>query len=336
MFSSCGLEPQKMESYKNTHHKKGYFLNDSGLLRVDPDFKMGVIANIKFLFNHDSQVELQCRDPTNDFSQEHGIRHWWLSHATSLIQIMDKWIITDPVFDACASPVDGFIIRKTPTPLHISKLPKIDFILVSHCHWDHLSERSIKYITSKNPECHVFCPLNVSRYIKNWNVKNITEFDWRTKLTVHDIEFYAFPAEHGSSRWGYDANQTLWCSFAIKYHNVIIYYSGDTAVGNQFKEVKDTLGHVDYLLAGIGPQDPSFMMRQIHLDGKEALEMMRQCGAKKFTPVHYQTFPLGYKSKKSDLEFMREGIRDGEEDRVIELSVGGMAEWNGNEFVKVY
>ena len=280
---------------------------------------------------------LAVRDPRQDFSLGPGIRDWWFSHATNLIQIGDKFMITDPIFESYASPVPGFIVRSTPAPTNISELPKISYVLISHCHWDHLCKASVKRIAKLNPDCKFFVPLKVgTSFLKHWGIKNIVEFDWMTRIVCDDIEFTCLPCHHGTSRWGVDSNSSLWCSWMIKSpEGVLIYYSGDTAIGPHFKIVNELFGRgPDLFIVGIGPQEPKTMMRAVHLDGPQAIEMAKILDCVRMTPMHYGTFPLGVRPDISDLQLLLNAYSDEQKEKLIVLDVGGRIDWNGTTFEK--
>jgi len=120
----------------------------------------------------------------------------------------------------------------------------------------------------------------------------------------------------------------------IKYQNVLIYFSGDTAIGPHFKEINEMFGRgPDLFIVGIGPQKPYELMRTAHLDGIQAMDMANNyLKPVKITPMHFGTFPLGIKADKSDIEVMLEAA-DNKEDILI-LEVGGRLDWDGKEFKK--
>ena len=335
-FSTCNLKPIKLETYRTNHHGEN-FKNDPEEPQPEPMGSMSTGDFFSIFTSGDIKDEYKphVRDPLVDFRIGEGIRDWWFGHATNLIQIGNKWILTDPVFDNNASPVPFTVRRVVPPPRPIKDLPKIDFVLISHNHWDHLCKSSVKEIFAKNPECHFFVPLRLASYLTDWGIKNVTEFDWRTKVEIEGIQFTCFPCHHGSSRWGKDASTTLWCSWMIQKDNCLIYYSGDTAIGPHFKEIFDFYGKgPDLFIVGIGPQNPPQVMRSVHLDGKEAIEMSHIIHAVKTTPMHYATFPLGTSTEISDLQLLLDNSTEEDRNNLIVLDVGGRIDWNGEKFEK--
>jgi N-acyl-phosphatidylethanolamine-hydrolysing phospholipase D len=335
-FSTCGIVPEKITTYTNNHHGDNCFYNNTGTPSAPRMEFASFKENMSFFTYADVYEKLPTRDMKADLSLEPGIRDWWLGHATNLIEINKKFILTDPVFDAYASPIPGIVVRGTPAALSISELPEISYVLISHNHWDHLSKASCKAIYKRFPNCNFFVPLKVAQMLVQWGIKNVTEFDWRTKVTIENITFMCLPTHHGSSRWGVDLNRALWCSWMIESENILIYYSGDTAVGPHFKEINKIYGRgPDLFIVGIGPQLPTRMMRAVHLDGPDALKMAKEIGAVKITPMHYGTFPLGVRPEVTDLQLMLDACTDEEREKLLVIEIGGIIEWNGSTFIKV-
>ena len=335
-FSTCGIKPEKMPQYKTTHHGDR-FSNDPGDPHPPPRSSPPFTTMFARLFTGFPPEEIRVRDPLVDFRTGPGIKEWWLGHATNFIQINETFIITDPVFDNYASPIPGTFKRQANAPRQIRELPKISYVLISHNHWDHLCKNSCVEICERNPDCHFFVPLRLGSTLTSWGIKNVTEFDWRTKVTIEGIEFTCLPAMHWSSRWGYDAAVSLWCSWMIKTGNILIYYGGDSAIGPHFKEINELFGRgPDLFLVGIGPKMPDEIMRTAHMDGTEAVDMSKNyLKPVKCTPMHYGTFPLGAPHNKTDLQIFQEAVEaENYGDKVIILDIGGRIEWNGSEFIK--
>ncbi|EAY07612.1 Zn-dependent hydrolase of beta-lactamase, putative [Trichomonas vaginalis G3] len=326
--------PENLPTYNDAHHASGKFINNDG----DPIVPLGhlglkiVPLVFKALFaEKDVTREMPHRNPKYDFNLGDGIRDWWIGHATNLIQIKDKFIITDPMFESSCSPLKMGLSRKTPAACKIEELPRISYVLISHNHYDHLNKGSVKKIKSFFPDCHFLVPLGNGSLLSKWGIIHYTEFDWRTHLNIEGINFTCFPARHESARSLCNINKALWCSWLIEHENVKIYFTGDTAVGPHFAEIKETIGRgPDLMIAGIGPTVPRETMRVVHMDGKDAWDMAKAIGAAKLTPIHYGTFPLGRKTTKSDLDIFMEKAEAG---KSLVINTGGRIDWNGSEFV---
>ncbi|KAH0788800.1 MBL fold metallo-hydrolase [Histomonas meleagridis] len=322
--------PQNLPTYNKDHHGNGVFVNSP----LPPFYPPARFESFKFWTDKGDVTEsLPVRNPTNDFAKRDVIRVYWLAHATCLIQFNEIFIITDPMFSKYASPIPGFIRRRTPPPCDITDLPPISVILYSHDHYDHLDYSSLCKLRERFPKVKIFAPIGVSNLIEGWGFKDITAFDWRQYLVYKGIRFTCFPARHGTNRKGYDGNTKLWCSWMVNTDQVSVYFPGDTAVGPHFQEIKETMEKpIDLALMPIGPIEPYAMMRTVHLDGKDAYEMSRILGSKQHIAIHYGTFPLGMDPKRPELDILREQWTSSEDLHI--LKVGGYLEWNGTEFVE--
>jgi L-ascorbate metabolism protein UlaG (beta-lactamase superfamily) len=222
----------------------------------------------------------------------------WLGHATFLIQIGGANIITDPIlFDLSK------VIRRTmPLPLKPENLPKIDFILISHNHYDHLNKRSLNFLAKDNPV--ILAPLGTRCFFRK-NKGRVFEKNWYDKETikpkrhgVNAISFEFLPAHHWSGRGITNFNSSLWGSWMIEYEGFKIYFAGDTAYSDHFKQIRSRNEKIDVALMPIGPTEPEHLMKLSHINEVEALEAFLELGAKTFIPMHWGTFPFG-----TDLHF---------------------------------
>lgn len=213
----------------------------------------------------------------------------WLGHATFLITINNKKIIIDPV-------LGNIITRKrlAPLPCSIESLDCVDYLLISHAHYDHLDESSIKQLANLNPNLITYCGLNHSSIITKCGVKNIVEASWYQKYPINndEIEFYFLPALHWSRRGLNDTNRRLWGSFLIKCKNKTIYFMGDSGYSEHFKEIGELFNGVDTCLLGIGAYEPRDIMKSSHINPQEALQAFNDLKGKTLIPMHYGTFHL--------------------------------------------
>lgn len=325
--------PKAISGYNKNHHGEK-FKNDPNPPFYDQKYKPGLSTFFKFVGAERDVVEpLPVRNPKEDFNRQPGIRFFWIGHATNLIQFYDTWIITDPVFSDCASPLPGVMKRITPPACSIDELPEISVILVSHDHYDHLDSESIRKINERFPKCINFAPLKVSDLLESWGYKAVS-FDWRQHLVYKGVDFTCFPARHATCRYGYDSMQRLWCSWMMECNKVNIYFPGDTAVGPHFKEIREVLEEenmkVDLALMPIGPQLPENEMRVVHLDPKDTWDMQQELKAKIVVPIHYGVFPLGLKPEVDDIPLLKSYWKD---DNLKIINIGDYLEWDGDEFV---
>lgn len=151
-----------------------------------------------------------------------------------------KWLI-DPVFSDRASPFSfAGPKRFHQPPIHLESLPEIDGVMISHDHYDHLDEASIRHL-SKTVK-HFVVPLGVDKHLKKWNVasKNIHILDWWQSVNIDNVRITATPSQHFSARSIFDKNETLWASYVIDSDNSKIFFSGDSGYFEGFNYTRAT------------------------------------------------------------------------------------------------
>lgn len=221
----------------------------------------------------------------------------WLGHASFLITLNGKNIVTDPVFD------DIIFVRRLATlPCKLELLTNIDYILISHAHFDHLDKKSLYKLCKQNPQAVIYCGLNHAPLIRKFHITNkIIEAGWYQQFPIDlkdGIEFTFMPALHWYKRTLKDRNIRLWGSFAIKSEKHSFYFMGDSGYSPHFKEIGALLGGVEYCIMGIGAYTPAYIMQGSHTNPEEAVQGFHDLGGKIFVPMHYGTYdvadePLG-------------------------------------------
>ena len=216
----------------------------------------------------------------------------WLGHASYLIRLDNKHLLIDPFFSNYASPLQ-FIGPKriVPSALSIEELPKIDYVLVTHNHYDHLDKNSIKQLEKKFSPLMIV-PEGLARTIKKWGVKHTQELVWQQAVTLGDITITALPAYHYSRRCLFDLNKSWWCGFAIEHKNLKLFYAGDTGYGDNFKVIGKQYTYFDYAMIGIGAYEPRKIMQAVHLNPEEAVQLAIDINAKTLLPMHWGTIVL--------------------------------------------
>lgn len=322
-----------LSTYTTRHHNGKRFINDPGEPMASKS-NVNWFSIFKFAFQKDYVDPMPTRNMTYDFNTKtNATRAWWINHATMLFQLDDKYIITDPIFDDHAAPFPWMIKRTSPTPITIEQLPKIDYILISHDHWDHLNYYSIKTLMGLNPNCTIIAPLGEGQLIRKWGYKVII-MDWRQQVKLGDIIITCFPARHMANRYGpLTMGRDLWASFLIEFKNATIYFTGDTAIGPHFKEVRDYVGRpIDLCPMPIGPQEPNSLMRLVHLDPKQAADMSKILQTRVSFPIHWGTFPLGTKPEIPDIIVLSQYWNEKQSGKLIVIKNGGYLEYVNGEF----
>ena len=238
---------------------------------------------------------LPAQDPLPAWGRpvETGLRATWLGHSTVLLEIDGLRVLTDPVWGERASPV-AFAGPKrfTPVPVAISALPPLDAVIVSHDHYDHLDHPTIRALAQL--DVPFFTSLGVGAHLAAWGVPEarITELDWwdSVNLARADLSITAAPSQHFSGRGLGGGNPTLWSSFVIKGPRHSVFFSGDTGLTQEYRDIAARLGPFDLVMLEVGAFHPAW--GDIHLGPENALAALALLGGGSFLPVHWGTFNL--------------------------------------------
>jgi L-ascorbate metabolism protein UlaG (beta-lactamase superfamily) len=216
----------------------------------------------------------------------------WFGHSAFLLEMDGKKILIDPMLGDVPSPV-AFMANKRfnlDLPIAIEQLPKIDAIIISHDHYDHLDYGSIKALKEKTD--HFYVPLGVGAHLEGWGVpaSDITELAWWEESKLDQITLAATPARHFSGRGLSDSNSTHWASWVIKGHKDNIYFSGDSGYFDGFKEIGDKYGPFDIAMVECGQYND--MWADIHMVPEESAQVGLDVRAKTIMPIHWGAFKL--------------------------------------------
>jgi L-ascorbate metabolism protein UlaG (beta-lactamase superfamily) len=220
------------------------------------------------------------------------LRIAWLGHSTMVIESGGIRVLTDPVFGSRIGPLAGVGPRRYhPVPATIAQLPKLDAILVSHDHFDHLCKPSMIELAKLGVP--VVTSLGVGARLERFGVQTCTELDWweRHAMLGGDLTFTAVPAHHFSGRSLTDRNRTLWSSWVIQTPRHKLFFSGDTGPHPQFSMIGERFGPFDVTMLEIGAWNPAW--GDIHLGPANALTAFAELGGGTLMPVHWGTFDLG-------------------------------------------
>jgi len=217
----------------------------------------------------------------------------WIGHSTFLINNGDLTILTDPIFSERASPLNFAGPKRLIKPvIKIKDLPEVDVITISHNHYDHLDVNSLRKIQKKFPNVKILVPKGDLKLLKNYNLNNGFEFLWWEEIIFDNTKFIFTPAQHWSARGLRDRNKSLWGSWFIKTEEKNIFHAGDTGYSDDFIEIRNRLGPVDFAMIPIGAYDPQWFMSYSHVNPEEALNIAKDLDAKKSIGMHWGTFIL--------------------------------------------
>lgn len=215
----------------------------------------------------------------------------WFGHSSYLIKINGKIILVDPVFSGSASPF-SFMIKafKGSNEYQVNDFPEIDFLLITHDHYDHLDYKTIKELKPKIKQ--VICPLGVGSHLSYWGIDwiKISELDWwQNKMISHDIELIATPSRHYTGR-GLKRSQMLWCSFVLKTEHHNLYLGGDSGYGPHFSAIGERFGPFDMAILECGQYNTNW--KDIHMMPEETVQANIDLNSRVLFPVHWGKFAL--------------------------------------------
>lgn len=215
----------------------------------------------------------------------------FINHASFLIQTEGLNILTDPIFSNRCSPVSFAGPSRVHAPgIKMTNLPKIDLIIISHDHYDHLDIDSIEYLIKRdNPRIYV--GRRVGARIEDR--KNVVELDWweshkfNDDLTVNFVE-----VQHFSGRGVADRYSTLWGGFVLDIKGRKMFFGGDTGYADHFKRVRKKYGAMDLSFLPIGAYEPRYFMKFYHMNPEESVEAHKDLDSSLSIGMHYGTFQL--------------------------------------------
>lgn len=223
-----------------------------------------------------------------------GTRITFVNHSTFLIQAEGVNILTDPVWSERTSPFQFAGPKRMKQPgIRFEDLPPIDYILLSHNHYDHLDINTLKNLyTVHQPK--IITPLGVKAYLEKNQIASATDMDWWQEIPLTDsLVIQSVPAQHFSGRGFFDRDATLWCGYVIRNHRGNIYFAGDTGYNPvTFREIGVRCAPISVALIPIGAYQPTWFMSPIHCSPAEAVQIHYDVNAVQSIATHFGTFPL--------------------------------------------
>ncbi len=236
----------------------------------------------------------------------------WIGHATVLINFLGKWILTDPVFsDRVGVNILGAVIgppRFTLPAVAMDDIPRVDVILLSHAHMDHMDVPTLEFFAEKFPgQIDVVTAFRTSDVIEHIEWKSLKEMDWRDEYGVQDIRFRALPVKHFGWRFPWERDRSKgnfatgrgYNAYMMERGGRKIVFGGDTAYTDSFGALKDE--EIDVAIMPIGAYNP---WKSVHCDPEEALTMADQMQARYFVPIHCYTFKQGVAPVSEPLKWL--------------------------------
>jgi len=217
----------------------------------------------------------------------------FLGHATFLLQFPGFTVLTDPVFARRAGPFGRLgPVRVRPPALTLEQLPPIDFVLLSHNHYDHLDLESLRWLARERRPQIVTC-LGNRDWLARRGVGPAVDLDWWQPHLAHpELSIVCTPAQHWSSRYPWDRCLTLWGGFMLKTPAGSLFFCGDSGWGGHFTDIRVRLGPAGVALLPIGAYEPRWFMEPVHMNPDEAVRAHLALGARRSLGMHFGTFQL--------------------------------------------
>jgi N-acyl-phosphatidylethanolamine-hydrolysing phospholipase D len=321
------LEIHTHPLYSTQHHKNGggFYFPDT------PPRTIPVLKGIQWVFKHSLRKPhgplppVHKTDSARLIPRPGRLRVTWIGHSTLLIQTPEVTLLTDPMFSKRASPLRfAGPDRKPSLPLRLEDLPPVDVVILSHDHYDHLDEETIRRLQGRF-EPLFLAPLGVGDILKRWGVMRILELDWWQYVETENLRFHCLPAKHFSGRGVTGRDSTLWASWYVEApaQNLRLYYAGDTAYAAHFQQIREHLGAPDVAFIPIGAYLPRWFMEPVHVNPEEAVRAFQDLGARHFIPIHWGTFDLADEWITEPIARTREHMdAQGLADKLRELAIG--------------
>ncbi len=225
-----------------------------------------------------------------------GLHVTYIGHSTVLIQVAGLNILTYPVFSRRASPVQWAGPKRVRPPgLPLEQLPRIDVVLMSHNHYDHMDLPTVRRLFDAHRPLFLTPLGNAAILARARRPLDVAEGDWGDRVDLgHDMAVTFAPALHWSKRGFHDANMALWSAFVIETPAGTVYFAGDTGYGTgaHFREVRRDFGRVKVALLPIGAYEPRWFMHPQHMNPEEAVRAHLDLGAELSIGVHHSTVQL--------------------------------------------
>jgi L-ascorbate metabolism protein UlaG (beta-lactamase superfamily) len=225
-----------------------------------------------------------------------ALRASFVGHASLLIQTAGLNILIDPVWSERVSPIDFVGPKRVNAPgIAFEALPKIDVVLVSHNHYDHLDIATLSRLAAVHRP-RVIAPLGNDAVMRAHDPAIAAEaFDWGDRVALSsDVTVTLAPMRHWSARGVLDRNKALWAAFVLATPAGRIYHVGDSGYGDgyRFREASALYGPIRLAILPIGAYEPRWFMRDQHMDPDESVKALLDCGAEYALAHHHGTFQL--------------------------------------------
>lgn len=241
-------------------------------------------GNARAMFTPIRRLTSRIADPVR---KDARLAVLWVGHATVLVQMDDRFILTDPIFTDEAGRISQRLVEPGLAPKHV---PNIDAVLISHMHFDHLSIGTLEMLAPKIRR--LFVPEQGLVYVPDSGFPAVELRRWEREET-NGLSITAVPVAHSGWRYGADMGWATksFTGYVIQYHGLTVYFGGDTAYTKEdFLETQKRFPKIDLAILPIAPIHPRSIMKKRHMDPSEAVQAFLDLRAKWMMPIHFETF----------------------------------------------
>lgn len=279
---------------KSTNYKDGRFRNKNELPTISKGYSMaGVMwTSLTQKFPRTEPVDSLPSIKT-DLKNLPKDKNWlvWFGHSSFLMQIEGVKILVDPVFSGNASPISGSVKAYKGSDIYsVEDMPEIDYLLISHDHYDHLDYETIKKLNPKVKK--VVCGLGIGAHFERWGYSNnkILDKDWGDEVKVNNNLAIFIERTHHNCARGLTRDKALWVSYVFKTPTMQIFYSGDGGYDDRFTEIYKKHGAMDWAIMEFGQYNEAW--ESVHELPKQVITATQELHAKNMMPVHHSKFTL--------------------------------------------
>jgi N-acyl-phosphatidylethanolamine-hydrolysing phospholipase D len=242
-------------------------------------------------------------------NQGHEVQ--WLGHATIFLRIGETRILTDPHFSERASPLSWIGPKRLhPVPVAVAELGRIDYIVISHNHYDHLDLPTLRQIAmqSGGPPL-MLVPLGVDSWLREEGFERVIGLDWWQQNKQGEFAFNFVPAHHWSGRGLFDRNKTLWGGWVLEHPKFRFYFAGDTGWSEDVIEIAKRFAPFDLAAIPVGAYEPRWFMATQHINPHEAVRMHQALGGPLSLGIHWGTFQLTDEAYEDPIKELIEALK---------------------------